>query len=343
MEANSGGDQNTAVGMSALNANTVGNNTAIGYAAMFYNTSGTENVAVGVNAMCKNTTADGNVAIGNYAMKDATTGNNNTAVGYCSLKDTTTGHSNTAVGRCALHANTTGIRNTAVGLESLKVVEGAGNENTAIGYASGCTITTGDENVMLGYRAGRSTTTGSCNIVIGSAAYIDAGDTNNSIAMGYDVVSINNAVTFGNASTDSRIAFGATSISAPSDLRLKEEINDSTAGLDFINDLRPVTYKWRQEKDIPEEMRTHVAGSTKRYNNDKVNHGFIAQEVKEAIDKHPELKDGFNMWSEESTLDGRQRVAEDALVPMLVKAIQELTDQNKKLTSRIEELEKENN
>ena len=49
-----------------------------------------------------------------------------------------------------------------------------------------------------------------------------------------------------------------------------------------------------------------------------------AQEVKEAIDKHPELKDGFNMWSEESTLDGRQRVAEDALVPMLVKAIQEL-------------------
>ena len=90
-------------------------------------------------------------------------------------------------------------------------------------------------------------------------------------------------------------------------------------------------------------MRTHVAGSTKRYNNDKVNHGFIAQEVKEAIDKHPELKDGFNMWSEESTLDGRQRVAEDALVPMLVKAIQELTDQNKKLTSRIEELEKENN
>ena len=112
--------------------------------------------------------------------------------------------------------------------------------------------------------------------------------------MGYGVVSINNAVSFGNGSTDSRIAFGATSISAPSDLRLKEDIQDDTAGLDFINDLRPVTFKWRKEKDIPEEMRTYVAGSEKRYNNDKVNHGFIAQEVKEAIDKHPELKDGFN-------------------------------------------------
>jgi hypothetical protein len=29
--------------------------------------------------------------------------------------------------------------------------------------------------------------------------------------------------------------------------------------------------------------------------------------------------------------------------PILIKAIQELSDQNKKLTSRIEELEKENN
>ena len=26
------------------------------------------------------------------------------------------------------------------------------------------------------------------------------------------------------------------------------------------------------------------------------NHGFIAQEVKEAVDNHPELKDGFKMW-----------------------------------------------
>ena len=53
--------------------------------------------------------------------------------------------------------------------------------------------------------------------------------TNNSISMGYAVVSINNAVTFGNNTTDSRIAFGATSITAPSDQRLKEDIQDGEA------------------------------------------------------------------------------------------------------------------
>jgi hypothetical protein len=37
---------------------------------------------------------------------------------------------------------------------------------------------------------------------------------------------------------------------------------------------------------------------------------LLAQEVKQAIDNHPELKDGFSMWAEEDTLDGRQRLAE---------------------------------
>ena len=217
---------------------------------------------------------------------------------------------------------------------SLCALSGDGNENTAAGYAAGCSITTGDNNVTLGYRAGRDLTTGNCNILIGPSVNIDAGGTNTSIAMGYNVSSINNAFTFGCGSLDSRIAFGATSITAPSDQRLKEDIQDDTAGLSFINDLRPVTYKWRKEKDIPEEMRTHVAGSEKRYKNDKVNHGFIAQEVKQAIDNHPELKDGFDMWQEEDTLDGRQRIAEGALIPMLVKAIQELK-------ARIEVLENE--
>ena len=71
-------------------------------------------------------------------------------------------------------------------------------------------------------------------------------------------------------------------------------------------------------------MRTHVAGSEERYNNDNLNHGFIAQEVKEAINNHSEIKDGFGMWKEDDS-DGRQRVADGALVPMLVKAIQELS------------------
>ena len=57
---------------------------------------------------------------------------------------------------------------------------------------------------------------------------------------------------------------------------------------------------------------------------DTTRHGFIAQEVKTAIDNHSEIKDGFDMWMEDPS-DGRQRVADGALIPMLVKAIQELS------------------
>jgi len=140
-----------------------------------------------------------------------------------------------------------------------------------------------------------------------------------------------NNFTFGNGSLDSNIAFGATSITSPSDERFKEDVANSTAGLAFINDLRPVTYKWKKEKDLPTTMNAYVEGSEKRVMNDNTNHGFIAQEVKAAIDAHPELKDGFDMWMEKDS-DGQQRVAPSALVPMLVKAIQELT-------ARIETLE----
>ena len=148
----------------------------------------------------------------------------------------------------------------------------------------------------------------------------------------------NSTFTFGDGTTDSSIAFGATSVSAPSDIRLKRNIKDDVAGLSFINDLRPVTYEWKKEKDIPEELNAHVADSEKTFNNEFVNHGFIAQEVKEAIDNHSEIKDGFKMWFEDD-IDGRQRIAEGALVPMLVKAMQELSAKNDALLARIETLE----
>ena len=35
-------------------------------------------------------------------------------------------------------------------------------------------------------------------------------------------------------------------------------------------------------------MRAHKTGSEKRFKSDKVEHGFVAQEVKEVIDNHPE-------------------------------------------------------
>ena len=162
-------------------------------------------------------------------------------------------------------------------------------------------------------------------------------------------------LSFGNGSTDSNIQFGATSITAPSDERYKEEIATSTAGLSFINDLRPVTFKWKKAKDVPSDHDSYIAdgeeGCDDRVMSSKgeTNHGFIAQEVKTAIDNHPEIKDGFKMWSEEDREDAdgnkiencRQRIAPSELVPILTKAIQELSAKNDALETRIAALEGE--
>ena len=140
----------------------------------------------------------------------------------------------------------------------------------------------------------------------------------------------------------SNITFGATSITAPSDERYKEEIQEATAGLSFINDLRPVTFKWKKEKDVPSDHRAYVEGSETRVmlSEGEINHGFIAQEVKEVIDSHPEIQEGFDMWSEDD-IDGRQRIGDGALIPMLTKAIQELSATVETLQAEIELLKGE--
>ena len=113
-------------------------------------------------------------------------------------------------------------------------------------------------------------------------------------------------------------------------MRLKEDIQDEKVGLDFINDLRPVTYRWKKAKDVPSEMKVHDPDSEERVMNGKYNHGFIAQEVKEVIDRHSDIKDGFDLWRTDGD-DQRQRIGEGALIPLLVKAIQELSAEITKL------------
>ena len=181
---------------------------------------------------------------------------------------------------------------------------------------SGDNLTTGDYNTFVGWR-GKAT---------GNA------DLQKANVLGADVTaSGNETFTFGYGSNDSAIANGGTTITAPSDERYKEDITDSTAGLSFIKDLRPVTFRWKKEKDIPSTQNAYVEGSETRVMNDRTNHGFIAQEVKAVIDSHSEIKDGFDMWTED-TVDGRQRLGPAALIPILVKAIQELE-------ARVNELE----
>ena len=90
---------------------------------------------------------------------------------------------------------------------------------------------------------------------------------------------------------------------------------------------------------MPDTFRHYEKDSSDQYKNSFTNHGFIAQEVKTAIDAHSEIKDGFNFWNERE--DGSQEVAETALIPVLVKAIQELSAKVTTLEAKVATLEGE--
>jgi len=315
---------NTGVGMYSLYGVTTGaNNVAMGYEALKNNTTGAENTAVGANALDANTTASYNSAFGVGSLGTNTTGAKNTAFGHSSLFANTEGTENVAVGEVALDANTTGSFNTAIGRHALSSNTTASN-NTAVGRNALGDSTTASYNTAIGMNCGDNITTASFCTLVGMS--IDTGNAvdHNANALGYELTATGGYTTLGVATSDIRAAHGNTTWSTVSDKRVKKDITDAEAGLSFINDLRPRTFKYKAKGDLPEEFDAYEEGSTETYKNEFTNHGFIAQEVKEAVDNHPELKDGFKMWDVREH-SGQQEVGEAAVIPILVKAVQELS------------------
>jgi hypothetical protein len=106
---------NTALGASALNANTTGaDNAAIGYQSLIANTTGSRNSASGTGSLFANTTGSDNTALGTFALFTNVSSSENTALGSRALQ-LNTGGSNTAVGVSSLFANTTGSNNSSFG------------------------------------------------------------------------------------------------------------------------------------------------------------------------------------------------------------------------------------
>jgi hypothetical protein len=69
---------------------------------------------------------------------------------------------------------------------------------------------------------------------------------------------------------------------------------------------------------------------------DTTYHGFLAQEVKSIIDNHPEIENGNAIWRESP--DGIQNLAEGAFMPMLIKAVQELSKEVEELKLQIRDI-----
>jgi len=359
LSANTTGSSNTAIGAAALFVNTEGsNNTAVGHYALDACTTGGANVAVGLYAATGLTEASNCVAIGVHALQMTTTGNYNVGVGHKSLYTNTTGGWNTAVGWGALDGGGDDESyNTAVGYGALGgPVEGgqynvavghltldaltSGDNDTGIGHGAGGALTTGSQSTFLGARSGASVTTGTGNTIIGDTSAAALQDGNNNTIIG---VSVNcnsdhtNGIALGQGFSvggDYDFSFGSSGNvvtndfnadadwSRSSDIRLKRNVEDSTLGLDFINDLRPVKFQWKPSYEVPKELASEYNEENKK-NLDVVMHGFIAQEVKTAIDKHGDTT--FGGWHLDSFDGVTQRTKKNMFVMPLIKAVQELS------------------
>ena len=92
-----------------------------------------------------------------------------------------------------------------------------------------------------------------------------------------------------------------------SDIILKKNIEDHGYGLDAVNNLKPRKFNWR-EHTLPQEKQV----------------GFIAQELQEVI---PEAVYGY---------DGAKAIMPSAMISVLTKAIQELSQQVTDLKAEVE-------
>jgi trimeric autotransporter adhesin len=349
LTSNTTGTSNTGLGRSALRNNTTAsNNTAVGHNALLANTTGTGNTAIGASALDTVTTGNYNIAVGEEALGAAGTGiasnvmigynagsglagDGNVAIGHTAFDAAGDRDSCVAIGNGALTTCTTGSNNVAVG-DAAMYANTTGALITAVGYLAGGANTTGVQSIYVGNQAGNYTvlnTTGNYNTMIGPFCHGTAADTTNANVIGYNVAGEGGYTTIGISGDDIRAAHGTATWATVSDERVKKDIADSTAGLSFINDLRPRTFNFKAKGDLPKEFTGYEEGSTESYKNSKTQHGFIAQEVKAVIDNHSELTEGFNLWNVRDT--GQQEVAEAALIPMLVKAIQELSAEVEKL------------
>ena len=281
--------------------------------------TGSDNIAIGVDAgkslnFHASNPAQGNIAIGSYALNTAATGG--------TLSDAIL---NIAIGNNAGGGITTGQRNTCVG----------GNTGTTAG--SGATaITTGDFNTLIGAGASVNTADSQYRIAIGITP-VATGDFG--IAIGSGVTAGTEVVTIGKALDYITCDFGenATWSHAASDRRAKKDIIDNTLGLSFINDLKTVTFKRKPQSEYPEEFECYDAEATERKNPDNIHYGFIAQDVKEAMDKAG--LDKFPAWKVSEA--GCQSLGETEFITPLVKAVQELSAKIDTIQTEINNLKAE--
>ena len=115
-----------------------------------------------------------------------------------------------------------------------------------------------------------------------------------------------------------------------SDITYKKDVEDLELGLDFLNTLEPIQFKWDELGEVEAGIRTHA--------------GFSAQDVEQKlIDFGVEAKDYAiftnSQITESPDEDPIYGLRSNEFISILTKSIQELSTKVDDLTARIEVLE----
>lgn len=314
-----GASYNTGIGQLTLSSTKRSSHqVAIGYSALSWDTGGTASIAIGPSALRLHQKANYQIAIGRMAMGN-TTGYNSTVGNYSS--------NNIAIGDYALSDLAGGKNcNVAIGTSAMSYHQGAGS--IGIGWLAGFTSGThftGDYVTLIGAQTGYVTpTSGSNNTYLGYQAKPTSS-------------SVSNEIVLGNTSISSLRC--QVSLTTVSDARVKENIQNDVAGLNFIMNLRPVTYNYNIQKVnklISGENYVDTFNWTGKNDVQSIRFsGFLAQEVEQAA-----LKAGYEFSGVDKPKDGKSLMGlrySEFVVP-LVKGMQEQQAQIEKQKSQIQEL-----
>jgi hypothetical protein len=203
-----------------------------------------------------------------------------------------------------------------------------GLSNTAIGMQAMNALTTASNCVGIGKGAGASVTTGGNNILIGVGTGVSA-------APGGDISTGTNEIVLGNSSITEAHIKVAWSVS--SDERDKTDFTPLDVGLNFINDLEPLTYRWDQRSDYVNwknnpDTDLNLVTHDGTYKKDQLDLGFSAQSVEKLEEQYGyKISDKTNLTTTLSG-DGKQySLKYSKFVPIRVKALQELSAEVEKL------------
>ena len=144
-----------------------------------------------------------------------------------------------------------------------------------------------------------------------------------------------NATTLGGGSNRWTTVYAMTGTINTSDARQKTNVESSSLGLEFINKLNPVSYKWISGQGTLDDNGNQVSVRPGR----RIFYGFLAQEVKNTLDEL--AVPDFAGWTLDdiNNPDSAQGLRYTEFIAPMVKSIQELSAENTALKTQMTSLE----